>query len=458
MNRKFFSLSLVIPAAFWMAACSDSEISSSDISTITQSIFIVPEGYTGEPYNRSYTSDEFYVNVNEKIRICGVYSIDGKYVSTEKAMPYYNTHKWTIDNEENHGSSVYYSFSNAGIHNVTFETVDHLGDTLVSRAKIYVNTPAKVTLLSPANNYNQVDGDNEDGLELAWSVYGVDSWETASCILYAGYDINSVWNSPLGKADCFQSINLTGKLDLYKNNVIDSSSKSTNNTTIYWGIKATTESKEGYNDQAFSDIFSFSTKLHNEGDAIIQIPVSCLYSQFPEKFQLTGIFISSAGDTLSAMSTSNSIIQETLPPQSNLKVLVCDDIRKEYGCDSIIVDLAPSTKTITDTLFLRDRTKPNMIPVETELHTISAIRFYILDNGSGINASKVQAVMNGDTLETKFEDNILSFENTCQKECNLIISAEDYARNKVPEVYWKIKVNKTGTSISGPYARMEDNE
>ena len=88
MNRKFFSLSLVIPAAFWMAACSDSEISSSDISTITQSIFIVPEGYTGEPYNRSYTSDEFYVNVNEKIRICGVYSIDGKYVSTEKAMPY----------------------------------------------------------------------------------------------------------------------------------------------------------------------------------------------------------------------------------------------------------------------------------------------------------------------------------------------------------------------------------
>ena len=210
MNRKFFSLSLVIPAAFWMAACSDSEISSSDISTITQSIFIVPEGYTGEPYNRSYTSDEFYVNVNEKIRICGVYSIDGKYVSTEKAMPYYNTHKWTIDNEENHGSSVYYSFSNAGIHNVTFETVDHLGDTLVSHAKIYVNTPAKVTLLSPANNYNQVDGDNENGLELAWSVYGVDSWETASCILYAGYDINSVWNSPLGKADCFQSINLTG--------------------------------------------------------------------------------------------------------------------------------------------------------------------------------------------------------------------------------------------------------
>ena len=42
MNRKFFSLSLVILAAFWMAACSDSEISSSDISTITQSIFIVP--------------------------------------------------------------------------------------------------------------------------------------------------------------------------------------------------------------------------------------------------------------------------------------------------------------------------------------------------------------------------------------------------------------------------------
>ena len=185
MNYKVIPLSIAVPIAlsFFAVSCSDSEISSSDISTISQSIYVVPASYTGEPYNRSYSSDNFYVDINEKIRICGVYSINGEHVSAVTAIPYYKTNKWAIDKDEANGASVYYSFNKAGVHDVTFETVDHLNDTLLSHAKIYVNTPARVSLQSPVNNYNQVDGNNEDGLELSWKLSGVDSWETASCTI-----------------------------------------------------------------------------------------------------------------------------------------------------------------------------------------------------------------------------------------------------------------------------------
>ena len=443
-------------------ACSDAEIQSSDISEISQSIFVVPETYRSEPYkdNLYKASDKFYVNLKDKIRICGVYSIDGEYVTAETAMPYYNTHKWTIDDYEASATSVYYSFDEAGIHDVTFETIDHLGDTLLSKAKIYVSTPATITLQSPANNYNQVDGKNENGVELSWSISGIDPWESSLCVLYASYDRQSIWSSPLGELDCSGSVNLMGELDAITTLHGDTIDHSIDNSTIYWAVQADIKNEKGWSEHAFSEVFSFSTKLKNKGDAVIEIPVSCKFNQYPEKSILNGTFISAAGDTLSKISgiKSNSVVHQTLSAQSGIKFVVCDSIRKEYDCTNTTFDLAPSTKTILDTLFLLDKTKPNMIPVQTELPTSAKIQFYILDNGAGVNVSKVQAFLNNDSLQTAFDDYTLSITNLCKKECVLIINAEDYAHNKAPDVYWKVKVNGSVTKITGPFAKLEGDE
>ena len=147
-----------------------------------------------------------------------------------------------------------------------------------------------------------------------------------------------------------------------------------------------------------------------------------------------------------------------MSPQSNIKIVICDAIRTEYGCDSMTINLAPNTKTITDTLFLRDKIKPNMTPVSTDLPTTSPLKFLILDNGSGVNASKIVAILDADTVLAKVESNTVSITNTCQKECTLVINAEDYARNKAPNVYWKINVNGLETKISGPFAKQEDDK
>ena len=460
MNSKILRL-LAIPA-FLLAivSCSDSEINSSDIPEISQSIFVVPENLRGEPYKSQYTSsDKFFVKINEKIRICGVYSINGAFISTDDATPYYNSHRWTIDNNEvNTSSSVYYSFDKAGIHEISFETVDHLGDTLVSHAQIYVNTPTAITLQSPANNYNQVDGKNENGIELSWSISGIDPWETSRCIVYASYDRLTVWDSPLGELDCAGSVNLMGELDAEINDQGDPINHSIDNSTIYWSVQADIKNENKVTEHAFSEIFSFSTKLKNNGYSVVEIPISCKFNQYPEKSILTGAFISSTGDTLFKIRgvNSNTVIRSTLDPGSNIKFVICDTIRKEYGCESTTFDLAASTKNVLDTLFLLDKVKPNMQPTKTELPTASKIQFFILDNGSGVNVSKNQAIINNDTLETKFEDNVLSFANTCKKECNLIITAEDYAHNRVPDVYWKIKVNGSETKIYGPFASSEE--
>lgn len=464
MNYKFLPLSIAFATAitFSLISCSDSEIQSSDIPELTQSIFIVPESYYGEPYddNRYKSSDKFYVNINEKIRICGVYAINGEYISAEQAIPYYSFHKWKIDNDEAGATSVYSSFDKAGIHNITFETIDLLGDTLQTNAKIYVNTPTTITLQSPANNYNQVDGDNENGLELTWSISGIDPWETSYCTLFAGYNKSNIWNSSLGNMDCMGSVNLLGDLNAEITEKGDTINHSTESSTIYWGVRAVIKNEKGLFEQAYSEVFSFSTKLKNDGSSIVEIPVVSLFNLFSEKSKLTGAILSAAGDTLSKISENKSTtnIIKTLSPQSNIKIVICDEIRTEYGCDSITTNLAPNTKTVTDTLFLRDNVKPNMTPINTNFPTTVPIKFMLLDNGSGVNASKIYATINADTVLSKYENNIVSIINTCQNECKLVVNAEDYARNKAPNVFWKIKVNGSETKIFGPYTKQEDNK
>ncbi len=459
MNYKPFLLPIIFSAAIsqLLVSCSDSEIQSSDVPEITQSIFIVPETFIGDPYNSYASSDEFYVNVNEKIRICGIYSLDGKYIPSDQSIIYYNTHKWTIDNNEASTSSLYYKFDKPGIHKISFESVDHLGDTLLSHATVYVNTPTTVSLQSPPNRYNLVNGDNPDGLELSWKVFGIDPWEASVCVIYASYYRDKIWDSPLGEAECSQSVDLMGRLKKDINENGDSVNHAIDNSTIYWGVRALTKNSRGNIEQAYSEVFSFSTKLDNEGKAIIEVPVVCMYSQYPEKSLLNGVIISKAGDTLSSFSKvkANSIITKALPPQSNVKIVVCDSIRTEYGCSSMTVDLAPGTRTLTDTLFLQDNIKPNMIPASTEFDATLPLKFFILDNGSGVNASRITAIMNNDTLKTVFDDYTLTVPNKCKKECNLVIKAEDYAQNKIPEVYWKISTVKSVTTVTGPFSGTE---
>lgn len=461
MNSKFLLLPIFSTAiALSLISCSDAEIQASDVPELTQSIIVVPEGVYGDPYPIYQPSDKFYVKINEKLRICGVYFLDGKYLSIDKSIPYYITHKWKIDNDEASASSVYYSFDKAGPHEVTFETVDHLGDTLRTSATIYVNTPTAITLQSPANNYNQVDGDNENGIELTWGISGIDPWETSYCTFYASYSKYNIWESPLGNMDCMGSVNLRGDLNAdstLKGEAIDHSKET---STIYWAVRATVKTDNGQIEQAYSDVFNFSTKLKNDGAAIIEIPVVSLYNPFPDRSKLVGAILSAAGDTLSKISENKSTtdIKKTLSPQSNIKIVICDAVRTEYGCDSMTINLAPNTKTITDTLFLRDNVKPNMVPVNTDIPTTQPIKFYVLDNGSGVNGSKVLATINADTVQTKYESNLVSIPNTCAKECALVISAEDYARNKAPDVYWKIQVNGSETKISGPFAKQEENK
>ena len=442
-----------------MISCSDSEIRPHDVPEISQSIFIIPESYTCDQFSQQASEENFYTDINKKIRICGVYSIDSQSVPADQSKLYYSSRQWTIDDDKTSEPSLFYTFDKPGIHRILLETIDFLGDTLKSQANVYVNTPISISLQFPPNHYNQVDGNNQNGLELSWKTYGIDSWESSVCVVYASYQKENVWERSLGETKCTESVELMGRLNLDINEFGDTINHSVDNSTIYWGVRAITKNSRDNIEQNFSEIFSFSTTLENNKNAIIEIPVACKHSQYPEKSQLNGAFISAAGDTLAKFSQikANTTIRQTLPPQSNVKIVVCDSARTEYGCNSLVVNLSPSTKTKTDTLFLQDKIKPNMIPASTETSTTAPIKFFILDNGSGVNASKITAIMNEDTLQTNFEDYTLSIANTCKRECNLFIYAEDYAKNKAPEVYWRIKVNKATTTIEGPYSNLEVN-
>ena len=293
MILKIHSLLLIFSAffAFLLVSCTDSEIHSSDIPELSQSIFVISEKDYGEPYNGHAPSYVYFVNINEKLRICGVYAIDSTFMPIDQSIIYYSSRKLTIDNNETNAACIYYSFDQAGIHKITLETIDNLGDTLISHADVYVNTPTSISLQSPPNHYNQVDGDNQQGLELSWTVYGIDPWETSVCIIYGSYFEDEIWDTPLGETDCTQGAMLTGRLNLDTNKIGEYINHNIDNSTIYWGIRAVTKNEYGNLEQAFSNVFSFSTTLENNPNAIIEVPVACQNSQYPEKSQLKGAFI-----------------------------------------------------------------------------------------------------------------------------------------------------------------------
>jgi len=458
MIQKFVLPLLIIFS--WFVSCSDSNISDSDIVHLTQKIYVVPEGFTGEPYNKTYSSEKFFIDIKERVRICVVYSINGNPLSTNESIKFYNTHKWYIEDNEINSHSVYYSFNKAGIYKIKFETIDHLGDTLISHADIYVGTPASISLQSPVDKYNLIDGENKNGIELSWNIYGIDSWENPTCFLYAHYDPDMVWGSSLGEMDCNIPVQLYGRLDYdidSNNQVVD---HKIDNATIYWGVQAYIKNEQGNIEKIRSKIFSFSTKIDNPDSAVVEIPVLCKYSQYPNSSHLKGMFISSTGDTLSIVhdSSGQTVIRQTLEAQSNIKFTICDTILKEYGCNSMTLNLAPRSKTITDTLFLLDKTKPSILPLKTKISTKSDLDFMMFDNGAGLNVSKIRALMDEDSLRPSIKGSTVSVPNTCKSACELTISGEDYASNKTPDIYWNIIVDKDTTLIKGPFTRFKEDD
>jgi len=451
VNKLLYIPFLAVSIA--LTACGDDHVINQDTPTLKQYVFAGPDGFNGDIANYYDPITEIYVEQGQTIKFFAGYSAGARIYTDETLQQNYNGLLWKIGESTYNLSSFRHTFSTPGVYEGSLETTDYFDDTLRTTFKVYVNTPNSIALEQPYNGYNQASPDDNQELLLQWSVSGIDPWETPRCLIYMAYDPESVWESPLGYTDCNSPVTLKGSLiqsfDAITREYISAYDSS---FTLYWGAKMFTKSQSGREYRDSTEIFHFSTQILDE-TSTLKIPL--VYNRYRDNSILqTDIYlISKDGDTLQTLtnSLSSNTITAKVEPQVGLKVLLKETYRKEYASESLVVDIPAHTVLTTDTIVLKDQTPPQIAFISDQVLNSDSIAFYIYDDGSGLNVSKLTVTLDFDTLNFNYNNPTLTFYKNCFGTCRLSITGEDYSQNSLPEVYWTIQNVPGYRLISGPY-------
>ena len=135
--------------------------------------------------------------------------------------------------------------------------------------------------------------------------------------------------------------------------------------------------------------------------------------------------------------------------------VLTENYRKEYTSESLIVDIPAYTVLTLDTIVLKDVIPPQISAYRDSIRFSDDIYFFLYDDGSGINVNQLKVLVDFDTMQVNYQAPYLSFYTRCPNKCKIEISGEDYARNRLPNVYWFIENKYTYQYISGPFPNEE---
>lgn len=447
---NFFKIFCGVLFALLYISCGNDYLVTENKAPLTQYAFISSDEFSndGKPI---YTKlESLYVEMHQSVRFYAGYS-NGENVFTDGTLEeYYGGLDWQIGKDHFNLSHFRYTFNEPGEINGYLKTADTFGDSLKSDFKIFVNTPQKIDLTFPYNGYNQTDPTNENAMPLRWNVSGIDSWERATCQIFLSSNKDSLWESPIGSVACNLEVSLKGELVKNLNLAVDSS------FTFYWAVCLKTESNSGkiYNDT--SEIFQFSTKIYSK-NSILKIPY-ILKNYKDRAINKTKVTLVNAfGDTLNTgiLQKDSGTFTFKIKPQSNLKIYIQELSRKEYAPESLIVNVTQNSVIALDTLKLEDKTPPQIAPGLNSFASTDSLFFFVYDDGSGINFSKLEVLLNGDTLNYQYQMPTLNFKVNCLHKCNLQIISEDFAKNKFDKYIWEIENQNNIYKITGPFLKED---
>ena len=429
---------LVLFAAVLVSCGGDVFVDSKDTPKINQYVYTVPDGLE----LLRVSNGNIYVELGESIRFGIGVSVNGTFNLTDSLQNYFSSMLWNIDGEFFNIDKVRYTFQSSGIKKGYLETVDWFGDTLRNEFSIYVNTPSQVSITFPYDGYNQAEPDNEEGLPLRWNVSGIDSWEKAQCEVFVSKDRDSVWSSSLGKINCQDEVLLEGTL------AEDSAA------SLYWAVAARIESENGQIYDDSTEITHFWTKRFGQDSSVIKIPL--VYEDFryggPIRTKIK--FVDSKGDTLQVL--ENTLAATTLKamvlPQSGLKIIFEEEIRREYAYPELTVDVPSRSVIELDTVRFKDKIAPQLEPIKSQFGLTEGVFFYLYDDGAGTGPSRIGVFLNGDSLKYSYVEPYLQFYPQCDRDrvCKLKIQGDDYSKNELPNHYWLINYRQDHYEIVGP--------
>ena len=472
MTRLFSAFALASLFLLIAGCREEALISRTDIQFLQQGILV--SFWNDEEHFVRHTEilDTLYINQDETVIFTSVYALNGNTISSDSALNLYSSHYWVLEGDSINSTSFERTFDSTGYRIGILNTIDYTGDTLKDTIHIFVGTPLSITLVTPPLSAG-IEPLSDDYIELNWDISGIDPWEKSNCAIYAAVaegvplSSNTHWLdildsvNTLSESDCQNGARIKGPL--ISENWLKMSGLNLNDTslTVYWGVKATAYTDFGFAEQA-KDASSFNTLFLDRKNSIIQInpiyegltPGSKISSKF--------VLISALGDTIKTVTHDkvNEPLNINALPQSKLHIYPIETKLTDYEAKPIIVDVPErSMLRLADSIVFTDKIPPKAAPVKTALALTDSVRFYFMDNGSGINPTQKKFVIaDFDTVNVTYDSDVLSFANPCRKECQIKIPIPDNARNRNSEMFWKLVPEKDSLQITGPFVKTEDQQ
>ena len=470
MKRRFRTYTSVLAAAaasavmFSVSGCGENSLASEDnIPMLVQHMFVISDRFSGQPYQYTSPTKTVYLDTNESVKFCAAYLINNSYMHSDTASNHYLNHSWIIEGEEYNISPLRFSFKTPGYRQGILQTIDLFLDTLRDTLNIFVNTPISLSLIAPANGYNQVKPDSDGEVQIRWDLKGLDPWEMHECNLYASFSENDVWTKNLGVVDCFENARFVGPFlrDSLRTFLQNYPERDTTET-IYWGMTAKFFTADGFEEIDTTDIFHFSTLYLHEDSSVINIPIG--YKDYQEGAIVTQVIITDTkGDTVLVKNkqTIPSTVRAKIAPQTGLRIYAQELFLKEFQAEPVTVNTSPGALTTVDTIWFQDKVQPQVLPfasIQDNLEPNDAaisgdtISFYALDNGTGINKDKIIVSTEKDTLSFLYEEPFIKFRTPCLSTCKIRVQVEDYAHNTSPKHYWIFSSTGEHPTLKGPYS------
>lgn len=470
MTRLFSAFALASLFLLLAGCREDALISRTDIQFLEQGIQVSFWNDEERFVRRTEILDTLYINQDETVIFTSVYALNGNTISSDSALNLYSSHYWVLEGDSINSTSFERTFDSTGYRIGILNTIDYTGDTLKDTIHIFVGTPLSITLVTPPLSAS-VEPLSDDYVELNWDISGIDPWEKSNCAVYAAVaegvalSRNTHWLdildsvSMLSEGDCKNGMRLKGPLiseTWLKMNELDLKDTS---LTVYWGVKAAAYTDFGFEEQA-KDASSFNTKFTEKNVSVLQ--VKPIYESLTPgtKVSTKIVLINAYGDTLKTVNFEkpNEAISINAQPQSGLRIYAYETKLTDYEANPITIDVPErSMLRLADSIVFTDKIPPKASPVKTALALTDSVRFYFIDSGSGINPTQKKFVIaDFDTVNVVYESNILSFANPCRKDCQIRIPIPDNARNRNPEMFWKMEPDKDSLRITGPFVQTED--
>lgn len=427
---------------FLLVACGDNAIfQSSDTKKITNKFFLVSSKEKDPSHLRPV--DSIFTVPAETLFVRAAAFTENKIIPTNELGEYFFTRYWLFKGFMLNEETIRVTWNKSSIDTLCHFSIDLLGDTLQQCINVFVNSTAKVKALMPENGTNTIQ--TKDTLLFQWEIDGLDSWENAKCEIFFNSNSKELWLSKPREVSC------TEGLQIAASNYTDSSS----NAPIYfWGVRFTTYSNVP--EVAYSEPQYF--RLASPGSSSFVVPIKYDHSKRNHKEGILKVFQKDSLIDSFSFSQDTTFIIKGLQNDSSYKFLATENYRTDYQADSLEVKLSPNVITTTDTLILKDKVAPEVIPLKNTFNKNDSIKFFAAENGSGLNALRSAVILLDmkDTVPYVFSKNLISFSFDCESTCNFQIHLEDNAKNKSPSKYWKAKYTDSSIFISGPFNAGEN--